>query len=203
MARAWTDEQKAAASARAKARNAPATVSEEESFLARMKGEGARTTREDATTLTGESSLGQDNSVTVEHKSGGTAILYRHEVWGGWTPVTVPRAAVSNMIGAGFRINCGDCQGHHGPNPNECPGREPLQYRVCPQPGCSKQFHDIEIDEGEDEGTDPMRIVDAQSKPTTAAERTMSRMNQHIRAFHEGLAYQRGLMNPTPVTVGP
>ena len=54
MARQWTQEQKDAASARAKARNAPAVVSEEESFIARMRGEGSHTTREDAVELTGE-----------------------------------------------------------------------------------------------------------------------------------------------------
>lgn len=200
MARAWTEEQKAAASVRAKSRNAPVVVTEEESFLARMHG--STTTREDAVSLTGEQSLGQDNSITVEHKSSGTVVLYERQAWGGWAPRTVPRTSVSNMLASGWRITCGDCNGQHSGRPNDCPGREPLQYRVCPQAGCSKEFFDIELEEDEESPDDPMRIVDAQSKPTTSAERTMSRMNQHIRAFHEGLAYERGLMNPGVVMAG-
>lgn len=204
----WTQEQKDAASAREKARRAGQpvpggnVVSEEESFMARMRG-GATTTREDAAELTGEQALGQDNSVQVEHKSNGTAVLYRPETWG-WRPVKIPRSSIPMLLSSGWRISCGDCDGQHDEIPNSCPGREPLLYRVCPQPSCGKRFYDIDVvDESEESGDlDLARIVDEKSQPTTPAGRTLARMNQHIRAFHEGLAYERGLMSASAVMAG-
>ncbi len=208
MPRGWTQEQKDAASLREKSRRAGQpvpdgnVVTEAESFMARMRVRET-TTREDATKLTGDQPLGQDNSVHIEHKSNGTAVLYRPEVWG-WRPVKIPRSSIPMLLGLGWRISCGDCEGQHDENPNSCSAREPLQYRICPQPSCKKRFYDVEaLDDSEESGElDLARIVDERSEPTTPADRTLARMNQHIRVFHEGLAYERGLMSASAVMAG-
>lgn len=173
----------------------PVMVDEGSSFLARMRPGG--TTREDAGMVSGQGSMGTDNSAIVEHKSAGQIRLYKKEAWGGWRPVAVPANSKANLLEAGYRETCGDCNGHHSEKPNDCPGRPALKFRVCPSPNCGKRFYDTGIDYTKDDSAapaEPGMISDEQSHETTPEERTLGMMNQHIRWFHEGLAYERGLM---------
>lgn len=111
---------------------------------------------------------------------------------GGWMPRRVTAGSISMNLANGYKIRCPQCNGHHGTDPNECPGRDPIAVRVCPV--CAKRIYDnrvtMDVDPQED---DPNVIHDDAYRASTPAIRTKAALDWHIWNRHPQEAREMGL----------
>ena len=180
------------------------TLSPREMWEARQTGTGPTVTTEDTYEVAGDAGgrISSEDTSTVTHQSGGLIVMYKKESWGS-RPYRVPRNSMRELMAAGYSDVCHDCGGQHNELPNACPGRAPFAYRVCPQDGCGKKFYDLnggadDLPASEDENL----IRDDSYKASTPESRTRQQMNQHVRWYHESLAYDLGLMSAATAVEG-
>src|SRR5688500_18088713 len=61
----------------------------------------------------------------------------------GWMPRRVTSGSIPMNLANGYKIRCPQCNGHHGADPNECTGRDPIAVRICPV--CAKRIYDNRV----------------------------------------------------------
>lgn len=102
---------------------------------------------------------------------------------------------------------CPDCGfAECGPGENDCPGRPPRAYRICPVASCNKRIYDTKptgkylVDEfdhsGRDDGNDPNVIRDDSYNVSTPESRTKAMMDTHIVGVHPATAMEMGIRLP-------
>jgi hypothetical protein len=163
----------------------------EERFLAANTGEETIT----------EHVTGVDGSgTTFTHKGPKLVVLYRQATWG-WESVEVPSSNLTMCLGAGMKVNCGDCGGDCSPDPmrptpNACPARQKFATRRCPI--CNKSVFDFGARTAIEMSKDDTDIDDGAYTQATPELRTRSVMDQHIMAFHPADAASLGLSGQDP-----
>ena len=215
MGEPWSPERRAAFNAKrgvavAERPEAPSPIGDREAWLMNVRAQMGEEVNSNLYADDGDSApISPEDKGVVTHKSSGLVTMWAQTTWG-WASRAVPRKDAELMLENGMRVSCGDCDGQHGPGPNDCPAREPFAYRVCPIPGCNadgagpKRFYDLNRDQVADAlpADDGAVIRDSYSDTSTPESRTLDQMNQHIRWYHEGAAYGRGLMNAQQVVSG-
>ena len=207
MAREWTDEQRAEASARAKEHGLGAKVREPASvtvqeveqvsgdqtavFEAKHSGGLVRTV---------ERAESEDGSpVTTTHTRPGTLTMYKPTERQGYTPRTVSASAIRILLDEGWAEHCPDCGKDHigkdgkaSTDPNLCSARPPVAVRVCPV--CQKRIYDNVRFAEQPEGVegDPNVIKDEAYTASTPEQRTKVLLNLHLWVRH---ARQAQMMN--------
>lgn len=170
------------------AMTAPApAISEDEAFLA-MNEERRLVSQEGIPSenegLTGKSETTPAGVVT--HTRPGVVVMYKPDGRGHYSPRSVPVTAIKQNLESGFKANCPECGGQHGPDPNACPGRDPLAVRVCPV--CGKRIYDnMDINPGDglgDDDDDPNVIHDDAYASSTPQTRTKVLLDTHIWVRH-------------------
>ena len=162
-----------------------------------------------------ETTSSSDGAVTTKHTGAKLVLLYKATTWG-WESVLVPSTNLNMLLGNGFRVDCGDCNGNCSPDPgsaayNGCPGRPKFATMSCGI--CGKVAYDfgarvvhpdllpqrpnpnLEAIKEMNEGTDVGEGVYTQATPRA---RLKAVMDNHIMAFHESDAASLGLMAPDP-----
>ncbi len=110
----------------------------------------------------------------------------------GWMPRRVTAGSIPMNLANGYKIRCPQCNGHHGSDPNECTGREPMAVRLCPV--CGKRIYDNRVAQAVDMQTDdPNVIQDEAYSASTPAIRTKAALDWHIWNRHPQEAREMGL----------
>ncbi|MGD9827133.1 MAG: hypothetical protein AB7E70_20155 [Hyphomicrobiaceae bacterium] len=115
----------------------------------------------------------------------------------GWKPTIVKAGSVEACLKSGaFRMECGDCGGHCGLDPNSCPGRAKLPFRRCPV--CRKAIYDTidDLSKVEDGELEEGEIRDDTYALSTPEARTKVKLDNHLVAFHPSDAQRMGLLSP-------
>lgn len=85
---------------------------------------------------------------------------------------------------------------------NECEGKPPKMFRVCPEQMCSKRIYDPkptgaylkdEFDHSDRSASDANRIDDSGDYESSPAQRTKVLMDMHIVGFHPAKAMELGI----------
>lgn len=180
-------------------------LSRTELFRSRARNGAPVTTSDDLLDLAGEdrdileAAQGASN---VEHASAGRVWMYKKETWG-WHRIPVSRNSVDEVLKAGYLDRCGDCGSSRcpGQGQNDCTGRAPVAYRICPVPGCNanqggpKKFYDNTDFTAVMPSADPFAIIDTAYAQSTPESRTKAALDAHLRAYHETTAQAMGLFN--------
>lgn len=114
----------------------------------------------------------------------------------GWMPKRVSRGSVEACVESGaFRFECGDCGGHCGSLPNDCPARTPIKFTRCPVRTCRKQMWDTaENLEGLPEpDDDPNEVRMPDLNQSTPESRLRVKLNRHLRFAHLSTAEELGV----------
>lgn len=208
MVRKWTDEQRAAASRRAKESGlgvrsgTKASVAIEEVPPVGASAEVFLADHEGVIEKSVDQFKGEDgNPVTTTHTRPGTTVMYKPTEKGRYVPRTVSVSALRLLIRQGWQEMCPDCNDHHlnkdgvaSTDPNLCTAREPLAVRVCPV--CQKRIYDnVRFDE-QVEGDDPNVIQDVPYEQSTPGSRTQVSLNLHLWTRHPRTAQ---MMNVPPL----
>lgn len=126
----------------------------------------------------------------------------------GSVPVEVPVQALGQVLRDGYSPVCFDCgQEECGPGVNDCPGRAPKRYRVCPVQSCGKVIYDPmptgvfrrdEFDNGSrgPHAADENAIQDDAYQSSTPESRTRAAMDLHIIGYHASTAMELGIKRP-------
>ena len=166
---------------------------------------------------THERAIGTDGEVqNFTHTGAALVVLYFPTSWG-WESREVPSTNVRMCLGAGARIDCGDCHDNCSPDPmnpqyNNCEGRDKFATRQCQI--CGRLVYDFgarsvnadlltEVNEGRMQDSDGTLIEDNSYVLATPAARTKSNLDQHILAYHPSDAASLGLGIPDPRLVNP
>jgi hypothetical protein len=130
--------------------------------------------------------------------------MYRRGVWG-WSPIVISTNSIAQLFAAGLMDRCGDCgrntcgvlpNGQLDPDPNACPGKEPVQLRRCPV--CRKRVYDVDTSQARagELDRDPNEIADDTFGAVTPETRTRARLEEHLIYYHKTEARQFGLSTP-------
>lgn len=210
MARKWTDEQRAEASERAKARGlgrrdtgaASVEIHDNEPvgrsaavLIAEEEGRLVKTVE--------EAEGGDEGGVRITHTRPGTTTMYK-PTRDGYEPRTVSSSALRLLLGQGWKETCPECkshhldkQGQHSTDPNLCSAKDPVAVRECPV--CQKRIYDnvgfMEATgyEGEE---DPNIIREEAYSQSTGATRTKASLDLHLWQKHPR---QAQMMNVPPL----
>lgn len=104
-------------------------------------------------------------------------------------------------------FDCGedDCCAGKNDTVNDCPGRAPRKFRICPIPSCRKKVYDNkptgkfamdEFDHSDRPNTDENAIQDDHYTESTPETRTKGQMDMHLIGFHPQEAMELGLSRP-------
>lgn len=207
MPREWTDEQRAEASRRAKARGLGTRIRKRASvemqdvelepdassavFSAKNSGGMVRSV---------DQAKGEDGSpVTTTHTRPGTLTMYKPTEGQGYAPRTVSVSAIRILLSEGWSEHCPECgkdhidkDGNPSTDPNLCSAREPVALRICPV--CQKRIYDnVRFTErAEATDGDPNVIQDEAYAASSPEERTKVLLNLHLWVRH---ARQAQMMN--------
>ena len=144
----------------------------------------------------GDENDGLTEGGSVTHERPGTVTMYKPSS-NGYTPRAVPAGSIGVLLKTGWRAHCPHCGGDHGPDPNECPGKDPVAVRLCPV--CGKRIYDNRVIDantailmaaGEN---DPNVIQDDAYAATTPAIRTKAALDLHIWTRHPQEAREMNL----------
>ena len=143
---------------------------------------------------------------TVARSGYGTLAVYK------LTPTGVERIQVAVqsihevLTTPGYSAVCFDCGlDECGPGVNDCPGREPRLFRICPINTCRKPLYDskptgkFKIDDFDNSGRpleDKNAIVDDSYSLSTPESRTRAAMDMHLLGFHPAESLTMGLSKP-------
>lgn len=169
-------------------------VSEDQQFLAEQM---ARPRQARQSSIEGEAE-GLSSGGVVTHTPTNTVTMYKPTPQG-FMPRTVPVTSIPINLAAGWKRVCPDCAGHHGSNPNECPGREGVAYRICPVCPTDPEPHRVydnriyAYDPANVDTSDPNFIQDEAYAATTPAQRTKAALDWHIWNRHPQEAREMGL----------
>lgn len=173
-------------------------MSRSELFKARMRSGKAVTTEDDVEGLGSEERQVLDGGAAVSHTSAGLVWMYKKEIWG-WRRLRVSRNSAPELIDAGFRDRCGNCQSTSCPGEiNQCPKTPKVMYRECPVAGCNQGNGHRVYDDGQSMATgnrepgDEFAIVDA-TYSSTPETRTKAMLDEHIRWYHPQTAAYMGI----------
>ncbi len=201
MPRTWSKEQREAQSRRMKAPQVTIGPTEEQLIIAQHQGK-IDVSQEDIFELASKREAGQEDSGSITHQRPGTVRLYKPTARG-YSPRNVPVTNLPSLLANGWKSKCPDCGGDCGPDPNACPGREKMGFRVCPVPSCGKKIHDFQAEEAVEVDVDPNLIKDGAYIESTPATRTKAAMDIHILARHPQEARAAGLIDVrAPVVAG-
>ncbi len=125
------------------------------------------------------------NGGGVTHKTAGLVMMWK-PTDNGWMAVEVTSTSIEQVLRAGWKSYCPDCNGRHGAGPNDCPGRQPVAYRICPI--CPAVIWDnyqvgTRLPTDEQSG-DPNMIVDEAYTNSTPATRTKAALDLHLWTRH-------------------
>ena len=203
MPREWTDEQRAAASKRAKkqwaGRNTAVAERSPEAFIAEQEARAAVETVERSTDEDGQ-------AVKTTHTRPSTIIMYKPLEHGGYEPRTASVTSIKLLLNEGWFENCPEChqkhldaQGLDSTDPNLCSAREPVAVIVCPvcqvriydnmpfETGAATQDENVITPDDLGESTPEMRLVAARNlhlwteHPRSAQERNIPPLPSAIR----------------------
>ncbi len=186
--------------ARGKSKGSAQVISIDQEFAARNQGTRVRFN----TPIEGESD-GITEGGNVEHQRPGLVTMYKPTPQG-YMPRQVPATSIAVNLENGWKSYCPDCNGQHGGDPNECPGREPIAVRICPV--CDKRIYDNRVftgyKSGASDANDPNVIADDSYKVSTPATRTKAALDLHIWMRHPQEAREMNLPSlPTdPASLG-
>ena len=101
-------------------------------------------------------------------------------------------------------FDCGqdDCCAGKNDTVNDCPGRPPRLFRICPITSCRKKVYDTEptgkfamdeFDHSDRLDNDPNAIKDETYETSTPATRTKASMDMHLIGFHPAEATEMGV----------
>lgn len=143
---------------------------------------------------------------TFTHTTAKLKVVYFPTTWG-WESREVPSTNLRLVVGAGARINCGDCNGDCSPDPrnpqyNNCPSRPKFATMQCPT--CGKLAYDFDarsVNADLLNGQNPARAADAEGTlledpafaSTTPTQRLSALVTAHMRRYHLDAAEARGL----------
>lgn len=110
------------------------------------------------------------------------------------------------LTSPGYSATCFDCGlDECGPGVNDCPGRPPRLFRICPVTSCRKPVYDSQptgkhkVDEFDTSGrpeTDKNAIVDDAYSLSTPESRTKAAMDLHLIGFHPAESMSMGISRP-------
>ena len=192
MARTWTDEQKKAASERARAARAPAPAADE-LFQAQ------HAPREETTGNYHEANE-TNEQIGMSRTGPGFVTLYKPTDYG-YFPRKIPVMNMAMLMQLGYKAHCPDCGGDCGTDENSCPGRPKRAYRDCPHPACKRRIYDHPPLNVVETNADPLKIQDSAYAQSTPELRTQASMDAHIISRHESLARTMGLLSRQPAGV--
>lgn len=130
------------------------------------------------------------------HSHSARVVMYKPDGRGHFSPRIVDANAIKQLMENGFRPSCPECNGQHGTNPNECPGRDAVKMRECPV--CGKRIFDNMdlLPTAPSDQDDPNLIRDDAYLSSTPETRTKVLLDTHIWAKHPQSAR---IMNLTPL----
>lgn len=166
------------------------TVSEETEFMINAANRPSRPVNEP---IEGENNGVTEGGIVTRLKGGlnDTVTMYKPTP-NGYMPRRVTTGSISMNLANGFTIRCPQCNGHHGGDPNECAGRDPIAVRICPV--CSKRIYDNRVQQAVDmRADDPNVIQDEAYAASTPAVRTKAALDWHIWNRHPQEAREMGL----------
>jgi hypothetical protein len=174
------------------------TPTPEAVFIATHQGK-VDTSSEDLRDLLPDESFDSDvQGGRAEHTRPGLVTMYKPTPFG-YSPRDIPETNMANAIRNGWKVNCPDCGGSCGKDPNSCSGRQGRAYRICPVAGCGKRVYDYQVvDEAllfEDDD-DPNLIRDNAYTKATPELRTKAALDEHLLGYHPREARAAGLTVP-------
>ena len=195
MPRTWTREQREAQSRRMKGQVGQVTIgpTEEQLIIAQSQGK-IDVSQEDIFDLAVKRAQGQEDTGTIRHQRPGMVRVYKPTPWG-YSPRDIPVTNLPNVLMQGWKPKCPDCGGSCSAEPNSCPGREKVAYRMCPVAGCSKKVYDFQHTETQEASDDPNLIQDEAYIQSTPAARTKAALDVHILSRHPTEARAAGLID--------
>lgn len=150
------------------------------------------TVTENVATLLGKDAQGI-NDGEVAHRSDPVQIMYDAE----GRQRQIPEGSVRVALGQGLTLYCPHCDGlHETDDPNACPAKKPLRYRVCPVQGCGKRIFDDPANEGSVTVAETDENAIATELPSTPEARTQAKLEAHMLAYHEVQARMMGIRAP-------
>ncbi len=165
-------------------------VSDEQEFLVQAK---ARRPSPVTSPIEGEND-GLTEGGTVTRLRGGssdTVTMYKPTP-SGYMPRRVPVGSIAMNLANGYTIRCPQCNGHHGADPNDCTGRDPMAVRICQI--CGKRIYDNRVHAAVDpEIDDPNVIQDDAYSASTPAIRTKAALDWHMWNRHPQESREMGL----------
>lgn len=137
----------------------------------------------------------EDGPPGVTEDNPGYMRIYKRVAYG-WMPKVVARGSVEACIESGaFRFECGDCGGHCGAMPNDCPARPKLKFTRCPVASCRKRLWDTteQVEDEGDVGEPDENEVTLIANASTAEARLRVKLNRHLRFAHLSTAEELGV----------
>ena len=136
---------------------------------------------------------------TVDHKRPGVVTMWKprldsHNRLQWYEQRQVSATSIGMLITQGWLAACPDCGGQHDNEPNSCPNRLPVKYRVCPV--CGDKIYDNIADlryEAEDEAGDPNAITSDPLENSTPETRTEFLLHVHLWNRHQRQAQMLGI----------
>lgn len=202
MTREWTDEQRAAASERAKAQWASQKTtapSDAQMLMAQAQSTAEQVSTQRLEDVVEAEVLGDDRG-DVTHTQPGKVRVYKPTPYG-YKPREIPVTGLAQALDGGFLPNCPDCHGQCGDGVNDCPGREKRAYRQCPVPQCRKKVYDFIQGLDVEDADDPMKIEDDAYALSTPELRTKALMDKHMLVLHPNEAAAAGIVAPAQRTL--
>ena len=200
--RQWTDEQRKAASDRAKARGfggntqpVAAAATPEQVLIAKQQATAPVRTQEDLRELIGKEEQELVEKGTVTHQRPDRVAVWK-QTRNGWQRREIPGTALNQALASGFKARCPDCGGECGDGVNDCPGRENTAFRRCPV--CARPIFDLEIQHDTEGEAEEAEIRDESFSQTTPTVRTKVKLEAHMIAYHPAEAQAYGIVRPSP-----
>lgn len=169
----------------------PRIISDEEAFLLENSGDVRSIER-----FRDESNVGE---AMIIHTHPGRVMMWKPGADGHYTPRTVSESSKALNLQNGWQIKCPDCNTNHEDSPyppgdpNACPAREPVAFRVCPV--CGKRITDNLITSQHDvpdDAPDAGMAIRDEVSVSTAESRTRVQLDRHLWQFHPRSAEMMG-----------
>lgn len=173
-----------------------------QALLARASSMGPEETAED---FVNDDSREQGTPAKVARSGYGTVRVYKLTPSGS-VPIKVNVQSVVSVLAAGYSPVCFDCGREDcGDDVNDCPGRPPRKFRICPVTSCRKKIYDPQptgkykqddFDNSQRATDDDNAIVDDTYSQSTPESRTKAQMDLHLIGFHAATAMEMGIGRP-------
>ena len=180
-----------------KTQSLPRTVSADEEALMSNGGSIQSSQR-----YSEEDTLGD---AVITHTRPGRVLMWKPLENGTYVPRTVSESAKEQNYKNGWKFKCPECNTNHEASPyppgdpNSCPAREPLAFRVCPV--CGKRVLDNMITSNfiaDDSAPDADMAIKDDMEASTPESRTRVQLDRHLWQFHPRSAEMMG-RPPLPV----